>query len=95
MAKEAKDGMKEMQDILKKLGTGTATREEKVKLKSLNAKMSRMKSHFEKSETLSRGPDLELESLRTESEKKAAELLLSFKKKQAREVIRAVCAAPS
>jgi len=91
LAKEAKKGMKEMEDILGRLSTGTATREEKSRLKSLNSKLSRLRKDVEKSAT--RDCDHELESLRKENHEKTRILLKSIKEQQIKGVIRDVCAA--
>ena len=80
LALAAEKEMKEMKDILAKLGTGTATRDEKAKVQILNSKMNRMKKELEAS--VVRGPDLELESLRKESKRKGKDLVRSFKDKQ-------------
>lgn len=91
LAKEAAREMKDMKAILGKLETGTATRDEKARLKSLNAKMSRMKKEIVASATLDSVS--ELEALRSTSKAKAEELVKALKQKQAQSVIRAVCAS--
>lgn len=85
--------------LLGKLNTGTATREEKARLKSLNAKLSRVRGEISKSATtgdagaVKHHHDTELLALRLETKKKTRSLLKTWKEKQVRGVIREVCAA--
>ena len=85
--------MAELNELFGKLESGTATLDEKDKIKSLNKKLSVMKHELAKSATVER--DMELSKLRRETRSKTRNVLISMRKKEIRSVVRSVCAAES
>jgi hypothetical protein len=81
--------------LLSKTKTGTATREEEIRLKALTVKLNRMKEDIEKSSTTATSsvPDNTLDTLRSDSICKAQDLIRTFKTKEINKVIQAVCTA--
>jgi hypothetical protein len=82
-----------LEELLGKLKTGTATRDEKDRLKSMNGKLSKLRKEVETSKH--RESELEFKFLRSTTKRKAMELKKSIKEKEIRSVIRSVCAAES
>ena len=96
LAEEAEKNMKEAESLLKKMRSSTATREEKARLKSLNAKLSHVNKDLAKAAASAerdggRREDAELAILRAEAKHKTDTLLKAWKDKQVRSVIREVC----
>lgn len=93
LAAVAEKEMLELGELLGKLKTGTATRNEKDRLKSMNGKLSKLRKEVETSKH--RESELELKMLRSATKHKTMELKKSIKEKEIRSVIRSVCAAES
>ena len=79
LADEAELGIMELQNLLRKSKTGTATRAEKDRLLSLNSKLSALKKDIEGAKTFER--DAELLFLRAKTTSKVEEVNLAMKKK--------------
>jgi hypothetical protein len=93
LAAAAEKEMMELCDLLGKLKTGTATREEKDHAMSLHAKLDVMKKDMADSKT--RESKTEIKMLHSVTRKKTAEVALAIKEKDIRSAIRAVCSAES
>jgi len=91
LAAAAEREMMELNALLHKLKTGTATRNEKDRLKSLNGKLSELRKEVETSKH--RESDMEMKMLRSSTKRKTLELKKAIKEKEIRSVVRAVCAA--
>jgi hypothetical protein len=93
LAAAAEKELKDLNSLLKKLKTGTATRNEKQHVLSLNAKLSELKKEIEVSkerETVS-----EMKMLHSVTRTKVTQIKTALKEKDIRSAIRAVCAAES
>lgn len=93
LAAVAEKEIAEVNDLLGKLKTGTATRNERDRLKSLSGKLSELRKEVEASKH--RESEMEMKMLRSSSKRKATELKKAIKEKEIRSVVRAVCAAES
>lgn len=93
LASLAKKEIDDLQDLLEKLKTGTATRAERERMHSFHAKLDRLKEEMDKSKT--RESEAEKKMLLSKSTLKASAVHKAIKEKEIRSVIRAVCAAES
>jgi hypothetical protein len=87
LASQVAKEMKQMEELMAKLKTGTATRQEIKEMKSLSGKLSMFKKEAEVAE------HDEVFELRSTVATKTAELHRAIKKKEIRSAIEAVCAA--
>jgi hypothetical protein len=93
LAAAAEKELKDLSRLLGKLNTGTATRNEKDRVLSLNANLSKLKKEIEVSkerETVS-----EMKMLHSATRTKVTQIQTALKEKDIRSAVRAVCAAES
>jgi hypothetical protein len=93
LAAAAKRELMELSALLGKLNTGTATRNEKDRVVSLNAKLSVMKKEVELAKE--RESLTELKMLRSTTRIKTTQLQVAVKQKNIQSAIRAICEAES
>jgi hypothetical protein len=93
LASAAKKEIEELQGLLGKLNTGTATREERDRILSYHDKLDRLKEELDTTKT--HETEAERKMLRATATRKAADVHKALKEKEIRSVIRAVCAAES
>lgn len=93
LAHEAECSILELQRLIGKTTSGTATHEEKNRLMSLNLKLSALKKDIEHSKTVEK--DSELKLLRSIVRSKVTEVKLAMKEKDIHRALRAVQSAES
>jgi hypothetical protein len=93
LAAAAEKEMMELFNLLGKLKTSTATREEKDRAISLHAKLDVLKKDIANSKATE--SKTEMKMLHSVTRKKSAEVALAIKEKDIRSAIRAVCSAES
>jgi hypothetical protein len=93
LAKQAEEEMKEMQSLLSKLKTGTATRVECEKLKLLSKKLSKMRAAVTATKT--RESDDKLSALRSRVDAKKLSFHKAVKEKEVRQVLSSLKSAES
>jgi len=93
LAKKAEEEMKEMQSLLSKLKTGTATRMEYDKLKLLSARLSKMKEAVLESKT--RESTEKMSHLRSRLDVKKHSIHKAIKEKEVKQVLSALKSAES
>jgi hypothetical protein len=93
LAAIAEKEISELSNLLGKLKTGTATKNEKDRLRSVNARLDGLKMEIDVSKT--RESEAEVKMLRSTMHRKTMDVRKSLKEKEVRSVVRAVCAAES
>ena len=93
LAHEAESSILELQRLLGKTNTGTATRAEKDRLLSLNSKLSALKMDIKEAKTIEK--DTELKLLRSKARGKVADVKLAIKEKDIRRALHAIQFAES
>lgn len=93
LAAAAEKEIRDLISLLGKIKTGTATRNEKERLKSLHGKLSKMKKEVEISKH--RESEMEMKMLKSITRRKTMDLKKAIKEKEIHGVVRSVCAAES
>lgn len=93
LADEAEMSILELQELLGKSKVGTATRDEKDRLRSLNSKLSAMKKSIEAAKTFEKST--ELAYLRSTAASKVKEVNLAMKERDVHRALLAVRSAES